>query len=131
MALFNAQHTVIQEIFVFEKFWVINYCVKYFRGLWQPQNISTQNLVTYAERMEEYERDLYVCGFNVNHDTWEAADGEVLDCKKGPGNTKDRHAVAVKKEATVIGHLPKKTSRVCSLFLRRGGSIQCTVTARQ
>ena len=28
----------------------------------------------------------------------------------------------------IIGHLPRKLSRVCSLFLRRGGVISCAVT---
>ena len=28
----------------------------------------------------------------------------------------------------IIGHLPQKLSGVCSLFLRRGGVIPCTVT---
>ena len=32
----------------------------------------------------------------------------MLDCKREPGNAKDRYAVAVKKDVTVIGHLPKK-----------------------
>ena len=27
-----------------------------------------------------------------------------------------------------VGHLPKRLSKICSLFLRRGGSIHCTVT---
>ena len=27
-----------------------------------------------------------------------------------------------------MGHLPRKLSRVCSLFLRRGGGISCTGT---
>ena len=31
----------------------------------------------------------------------------------------------------MIGHLPKKMSRVYSLFLRRGGDIPCTVTGRR
>ena len=44
---------------------------------------------------------------------------------------KDRYAVAVIKDGVIIGHLPRKVSRVCSLFLRRGGSIQCTVVGRR
>ena len=28
----------------------------------------------------------------------------------------------------IIGHLPRKLLGVCSLFLRRGGVISCTVT---
>ena len=38
------------------------------------------------------------------------------------------YAVAVKHRGRVVGHLPRKFSRVCSLFLRRGGLISCTVT---
>ena len=49
-------------------------------------------------------------------------------CKREPTNTVDRYAVALVKNRTVIGHLPRKMSRVCSLFLRRGGGIVCTVT---
>ena len=42
-----------------------------------------------------------------------------------PTNT---YAVAVIRSGLVVGHLPKKISRVCSLFLRRGGTIYCIVT---
>ena len=59
---------------------------------------------------------------------WMAAVGEVLQCEREPSNASDRYAVAVKKDGTTIGHLPRKVSRVCSLFMRRGGRIQCTVT---
>ena len=61
-------------------------------------------------------------------DIWAAAIGEELVCDREPTNMADRYAVAVLKQGTVIGHLPRKISKVCSLFLRRGGSIRCTVT---
>ena len=48
-------------------------------------------------------------------------------CEREVGNDKDRYATAVIKEGTIVGHLPKRISRVCSLFLLRGGSIMCTV----
>lgn len=112
--------------------------LKYFRGLGLPRKYITTNifihvtqLLYYVEKMEDYTRDLCVRGFHVYRDIWEAAEGEVLECGREPGNAKDRYAVAVKKDGTVIGHLPKKVSRVCSLFLRRGGNIQCTVTGRR
>ena len=38
----------------------------------------------------------------------EVAEGVMLECERETGNTKDRYAVAVKKDTTVIGHLPKK-----------------------
>ena len=46
-------------------------------------------------------------------------------CEREPRNSTDRYAVAVKKDGTIIGHLPRKISRVCSLFL---GVIRCTVS---
>ena len=53
---------------------------------------------------------------------------EVLIRRREPTNSADSYAVAVLKEETIIGHLPWKMSKVCSLFLRRGGSIRCKVT---
>ena len=47
--------------------------------------------------------------------------GESVVCKREPKNVSDQYAVAM-KNGTIIGHLPEKVSRVCSLFLRWGGS---------
>jgi hypothetical protein len=69
-------------------------------------------------------------GYHVYKEIWLAVIGECLPCEREVRNEKDRYAVAVKKEDTVIGHLPHKISRVCSLFLRRGGCIACRVTGK-
>ena len=53
---------------------------------------------------------------------------KTLACEREPRNEHDRYAVAVKKDGQIIGHLPRIVSRVCSLFMRRGGSIHCTVS---
>ena len=57
--------------------------------------------------------------------------GEELNCYRKLGNSHDPYAVAVKKwiggEIRVVGHLPQIISAICSLFIRRGGSILCTV----
>ena len=60
------------------------------------------------------ERNCCVRGY---HEVWEAAVGESLVCKREPKNASDRYIVAVKKEGTIMGHLPQKVSWVCSLFL--------------
>ena len=108
--------------------------LKYFRGLGLPRKYITTNIYTrikyYGRKMEDYTRDLCIHGFHVYHNIWEAAEGEVLQCERETGNAKDRYALAVKKD-WVIGHLSKKISRACPLFLRRGGNIQCTVTGRR
>ena len=62
---------------------------------------------------------------------WDAVIGEHLTCRREPTNESDRYAVTVLKDGNVIGHLPRKVSRVCSLFLRRGGTISCEVTGTQ
>ena len=47
--------------------------------------------------------------------------GEHLTCRREPTNESNRYAVTVLKDGNVIGHLPRKVSRVCSLFLRSPG----------
>ena len=59
---------------------------------------------------------------------WTAAVGEELVCEREPHNSHDRYAVAVKRMGIIIGHLPRKLSKQCSLFLRRGGSVYYTVS---
>ena len=61
---------------------------------------------------------------------WLAVVGEQLACAREPTNTSDVHAVAVLKSGTIIGHLPRKISTLCSIFLG-GGSIHCVVTGRR
>ena len=42
--------------------------------------------------------------------------------------TTDRYAIAILKDDVIIGHLPRVMSRMCSLFIARGGVITCIVT---
>ena len=56
---------------------------------------------------------------------------ETLQCTREQGNSNDHYAVAVKKDGVIVGHIPRKISRVTFLFLKRGGSLQCTVTWRR
>ncbi len=43
-------------------------------------------------------------------------------------NPRDPFAVAVLKDEAIVGHVSRKVSSICSLFLRRNGSISCRVT---
>ena len=78
--------------------------------------------------MAEWEVDSCVRGYHVYKSIWAAAHGERIGCIREPLNTNDRYAVALKKGGAVIGHLPQKISQICSLFIRRGGIIECIVT---
>lgn len=81
--------------------------------------------------MNTFETPCCVRGYHIYKDIWTAAVGEILFCVREPTNASDRYAVAVTRPGglgVVIGHLPRKLSKICSLFIRRGGSICCIVT---
>ena len=71
--------------------------------------------------MATFEKGCFVRGYHVYGRVWDAVIGEHLTCRREPTNEKDRYAVTVLKDGNVIGHLPRKVSRVCLLFLRSPG----------
>ena len=78
--------------------------------------------------MATFKKDCCVRGCHVYGRVWDAVIDEHLTCRRETTNESDRYAVAVLKDGNVKGHLPRKVSRICSLFLRRGGIISCEVT---
>ena len=70
-------------------------------------------------------------GYHEYKDIWEATKGEELLCRRENDNYHDPFSVSVVKEDRIVGHVPKKISTVCLLFLRRGGSIVCVVTGHR
>ena len=62
--------------------------------------------------------DAMVRGYHVYKDIWVATDGEFLQCARETNNIHDPFAVAVLNNNIIVGHIPKKMSAVCSLFLR-------------
>ena len=69
-----------------------------------------------------------VRGYHKYKDIWVAVVGEELPCRREPTNQEDRSTVAVVKDSNIVGHVPRKISSICSLFLRQSGSIICRVT---
>ena len=74
-----------------------------------------------------YERNNCMHGYHIYLSILDAVIREEFPCRRDTGNERDRYAVAVMKDGTIIGHLPRKISWQCSLFLRRGSSITCCV----
>ena len=64
-----------------------------------------------------------VRGYHVYKTIWDADIGEELHCQRETGNPRDPFAVAVIRASVTVGHVPKKISSICSVFLRRGGYI--------
>lgn len=69
-----------------------------------------------------------VRGYHECMNVWDATVGEILPCNNEYGNFHDPYDVSVKKDAIIVAHVPKNILCICSLFLRRGGSIDCEVT---
>ena len=71
--------------------------------------------------------DSVIRGYHEYRSIWEAAFGEVLQCQRERTNRHDPYAVAVVKDINVVGHVPRKLSAICAIFLQRGGRITCLV----
>ena len=76
--------------------------------------------------------DTAIHGYHVYKDIWpNSIDKEQLTCEREVGNSHGPLAVAIKKlidgSNLIIGHVPKCISPLCSVFIRRGGSITCVV----
>ena len=68
-------------------------------------------------------------GYHVYQDIWSSHINESLPCKRERHNLHDPFAVSVLKDADVVGHVPRKISTICYVFLGRPGSIiTCKVT---
>ncbi len=76
----------------------------------------------HCESMGSFSVETVVRGFHVYKEVWDAAFGEELPCRRDVGNSHDPYAVAMVRASTTVG------PSICSIFLRRGGSITCTVT---
>jgi len=83
------------------------------------------------ETMEETYLRSCVRGFHVYSTIWNPTLGEILPCRRELTNVTDRYAVAVLESGTIVGHLPRKFSKIFSLFIRRGGNITCEITGRR
>ena len=72
--------------------------------------------------MASFEIEAMVRGYHIYKDVWSAVIDEEFPCKREDGNRFDPFAVAVCNGDIVIGHVPRKISSVCSLYIRRGGN---------
>ena len=67
-------------------------------------------------------------GYHVYQDVWQAVLDEELTCRREPFNPNDPFAVSVLRDNHTVGHLPGKISSICSLFIRRGGTLTVKIS---
>ena len=63
-----------------------------------------------------------VHGFHMYQDICMLTIGERLSCQTEDSNAFDHepYTLGIRKSANVIGHIPRKISAACSLFIQRG-----------
>ena len=76
---------------------------------------------------ESFQLPSCIRGYHVYKDLWNPLLRDQLHCQRERSNDKDRYAIAVVDDGVAVGHLPRKISLVCSLFIKRGGTIVCEV----
>ena len=67
----------------------------------------------------------------TSSNVWSSVLDEELPCQRETGNISDPFAVSVLKDGVIVGHVPRKISSICSLFLLRNGSIICHVSGHR
>ena len=72
-----------------------------------------------ATELQVLEINSYIRGYHVYVDIWAPTVGESLLVKPEPTNPNGKKAVAVLKDATIVGHVPKNLAPRLFLFLRR------------
>ena len=71
-------------------------------------------------------------GHDFYKSIWSPAIGEVLVCDPEFGNKEDPYAVkVVTSDGTTVGHVPRRISTLCHLFLLKNGSIICQISAKR
>ena len=84
-----------------------------------------------GDEYETFAVESMVRGYHVYKDIWISAVGEELPCVREMENLRDPFAVAVARSGITVGHIPRKISSTCSMFLRLGGMINCRVTGER
>ena len=77
--------------------------------------------------MASYTKLSMIRGYHVYQSTWTAVVGEELVCARELRNPQDPFAVTVTKSGNIVGHLPRKISSACAMFLQKDGRIDCQV----
>lgn len=75
-----------------------------------------------------YKKDSMIRGFHIYHSIWKPFIEE-LCCMREMSNSQDLFAVAVMKGLIIVGHVLRKISSICSMFICKGGSITCEIVA--
>ena len=66
--------------------------------------------------------------FIICKEVWEPMHGQILQCARERSNRFDPFAFSVVNSEEIVGHVLRKISAACALFLQHHGLIRCEVT---
>ena len=69
--------------------------------------------------MDTFVAESCIRGHHVYQCEWTPVLGEELQCQRESTNANDPYAVAVRKDDNVVGHVPRRISAACSLFIQK------------
>ena len=75
------------------------------------------------KELELLEIQSYIGGYHAYRDSWTPVLGETLSVERETTNPKDKNAVAVHIEETIVGHVPYNIAPYMSRFLKRDVNI--------
>ena len=78
--------------------------------------------------METTQISLVIRGHHIYKDVWEPIHGQILQCARERSNRFNPFAVSIVNSDEIMGHVPRRISAACALFLQHHGSIRCEVT---
>ena len=77
------------------------------------------------------EINTYVKGYHVYKNIWKPTVKKELETEMEPDNVMNKHAVCVKKNTSIVGHLPlgknRKFAKMIFYFLRADQDVECKV----
>ena len=77
----------------------------------------------------EFSIDSCIRGHHISREFWTPIISERFVCKIEEGNPHDPYAVAVIGDnRRVLGHVPRRISAGCSLFIQQNGRVTCEVS---
>ena len=81
--------------------------------------------------MDEFTVESVVRGHHIYKTIWTPYIGEKLPLDAEDNNLHDRHAVAVIRNGTVVGYMPRNLLPLSWFFFKNGGSIDCEITGHR
>ncbi len=69
--------------------------------------------------LEILEINSFIRGYHAYRDVWEPTTGEILLAKPELSNVRDKSAVAVFQDGSIVGHVPINMAPILYQFLRK------------